>query len=112
MDHGIHVCVLRVQKIYDIEKYKERNRKMKNFSYVITDPEGIHARPAGQLVKLVKSFNSTIMISKDGKSVKASKTLGVMSLGAKQGSTVEFTFEGDDEDAACEAVSKFMQENL
>lgn len=100
------------EKIYDIEKYKERNRKMKNFSYVITDPEGIHARPAGQLVKLVKSFNSTIMISKDGKSVKASKTLGVMSLGAKQGSTVEFTFEGDDEDAACEAVSKFMQENL
>ncbi|MCH3955367.1 MAG: HPr family phosphocarrier protein [Eubacterium sp.] len=85
---------------------------MKNFSYVITDPEGIHARPAGQLVKLVKSFNSTIMISKDGKSVKASKTLGVMSLGAKQGSTVEFTFEGDDEDAACEAVSKFMKENL
>ncbi len=85
---------------------------MKSFKYVITDNEGIHARPAGQLVKLVKTFSSDINLTKDGKTVKASKTLGIMSLGAKKGSEVEFTFEGEDEEAACEAVSKFMQENL
>ncbi len=85
---------------------------MKQFSYVITDNEGIHARPAGELVKLCKTFNSTITIAKDGKSGKATKILSVMSLGATKGSTVEFTFDGDDEAEACEAVSKFMQENL
>ena len=36
--------------------------KMKEFKYVVTDNEGIHARPAGELVKLVKGFESTISI--------------------------------------------------
>ena len=30
---------------------------MKEFKYVITDKEGIHARPAGELIKVVKGFN-------------------------------------------------------
>ncbi len=85
---------------------------MKTFKYVITDNEGIHARPAGNLVKLVKTFKSDINITKGDKTVKASKTLAVMSLGASKGTEVEFTFDGEDEDAAYEAVSKFMQENL
>ena len=33
---------------------------MKEFKYVVTDNEGIHARPAGELVKLVKGFESTM----------------------------------------------------
>ena len=40
---------------------------MKEFKYVVTDPEGIHARPAGELVKLAKSFESSVMIEKEGK---------------------------------------------
>ena len=40
---------------------------MKEFKYVITDKEGIHARPAGELIKVVKGFSSTIKIAKDGK---------------------------------------------
>ena len=42
---------------------------MKEFKYVVTDNEGIHARPAGELVKLVKGFESTISIEKEGKKV-------------------------------------------
>ena len=41
---------------------------MKEFKYVITDAEGIHARPAGELVKAAKEFSSKITITKDGKS--------------------------------------------
>jgi phosphocarrier protein HPr len=85
---------------------------MKTFSYVVTDNEGIHARPAGELAKLCKQFQSSITISKGEKSGKATKVLAIMSLGATKGSTVDFKFEGPDEDAACEAVSKFMKENL
>ena len=39
---------------------------MKEFKYTITDPEGIHARPAGELVKAAKQFASTIKLTKDG----------------------------------------------
>ncbi len=85
---------------------------MKEFKYVITDPEGIHARPAGELVKAAKAFTCSIKLAKDGKEGDCKKIFGIMGLGVKQGNEVVLTFEGDDEDAACEAVSKFMQENL
>ena len=42
---------------------------MKEFKYTITDPEGIHARPAGELVKAVKAFSSDIKIAKGGKAM-------------------------------------------
>ena len=45
---------------------------MKEFKYVITDPEGIHARPAGELVKAAKEFAANITLTKDGKSGDAS----------------------------------------
>ena len=48
---------------------------MKEFKYVVTDNEGIHARPAGELVKLVKGFESTISIEKEGKKVDCRKLL-------------------------------------
>ena len=82
---------------------------MKEFKYVITDKEGIHARPAGELIKVVKGFNSTIKIAKDGKEADCKRMFAVMGLGVKNGQEVVFTFDGEDEDAACEAVSKLMQ---
>lgn len=85
---------------------------MKEFKYVITDAEGIHARPAGELVKAAKEFTCAIKLTKDGKSGDCKKIFGIMGLGVKQGNEVVLTFDGDDEDAACEAISKFMQENL
>ena len=79
---------------------------MKEFKYVITDKEGIHARPAGELIKVVKGFNSTIKIAKDGKEADCKRMFAVMGLGVKNGQEVVFTFDGEDEDAACEAVRK------
>ena len=85
---------------------------MKEFSYTIKDTEGIHARPAGELVKLAKSFQSTVTIAKGAKSGNASKIFAVMGLGAKQGDTVDFKIEGADEETAAAALEKFMNENL
>ncbi len=85
---------------------------MREFSYIITDPEGIHARPAGLLVKAVKEYACDIKISKGDKKMSAKAIFGVMGLGAKKGDEVTFSFEGEDEDAACEAISSFMKENL
>ena len=44
---------------------------MREFSYVITDVQGIHARPAGQLVKLAAAYPCKVTIAKDGRSVDA-----------------------------------------
>lgn len=85
---------------------------MKEFKYVITDPMGIHARPAGLLVKAVNGYGCKITIAKDEKTANAKGILGIMSLGVKAGDEVTFTFDGEDETEACAAINKFMQENL
>lgn len=78
---------------------------MKEFKYVVTDPEGIHARPAGMLVKAVKEFSCDIKIAKDGKAMNCKAIFGIMGLAVKQGEEVTLTFDGADEDAAYEAIS-------
>ena len=85
---------------------------MAKFTYVVQDNEGIHARPAGELVKAAKEFASTIKLNKDGKAGDCKRIFGIMGLAVKKGDEVTLTFEGADEDAAYEAVSKFMQETL
>jgi len=85
---------------------------MKSFTYTIKDSAGIHARPAGNLVKLVKGLDSKVMIEKGGKSVDVTKLMMLMGLGVKCGDTVTFTVEGGDEEAAAKAVEDFMTANL
>lgn len=86
---------------------------MKQFEYVIQDPVGIHARPAGLLVKAAKALDSTVTIKKaDGKSAAATKLMALMGLGIKGGDTVTITVEGGDEDANLKSMEQFFQENL
>ncbi len=85
---------------------------MKQFTYVITDEIGIHARPAGLLVKEAKKYQSTIILTCNGKSAAASKLMAVMSMGVKHADTVEVSVEGPDEDTAFEQMQKFFRENL
>lgn len=85
---------------------------MKEFQYVIQDSAGIHARPAGQLVQLAGKSASSVTITKDGKSADAKRIFAVMGLAAKQGETVTFTIEGEDEEATAAALEQFMKENL
>ena len=85
---------------------------MRNFQYVIEDEVGIHARPAGLLVKEAKKYESKITLTKDGKSAEATKLMAVMGLGVKCGQTVDVSVEGADEEIACEAVKTFFEANL
>lgn len=85
---------------------------MKEFTYVITDEIGIHARPAGMLVKEAKAFSSAITLEANGKSADATKLMAVMSLGVKTGAEVVIKAEGDDEEAAIARMEEFMKANL
>ena len=85
---------------------------MKTFEYTITDELGIHARPAGMLVKEASEFASKIMIASPKKEVDAKRIMGVMSFGVKKGDTVKLTIEGEDEDAAASAFEAFLSANL
>ncbi len=85
---------------------------MKLFQYTITDEVGIHARPAGLLVKEAKSYDSVIKVTKDGKSAEARKLMALMGLGVKKGDTVTVSVEGGDEEAVAAKMEEFFKNNL
>lgn len=86
---------------------------MKTFEYTITDPVGIHARPAGLLVKEIKSHaGSAVTITKGEKSVNALKLMALMQMGIKQGDTVKVAVEGGDEEGVAAAIEAFFKANL
>lgn len=85
---------------------------MTQFSYEIKDAAGIHARPAGLLVKLAGTFQSDISIECGGKKASAKKLFAVMGMGIKCGSSVTVTAEGADESEAAKQLETFFKENL
>ena len=85
---------------------------MKQFAYVITDPVGIHARPAGMLVKEAKQFSSKIMLQKGEKSADATRMMSVMGLGVKCGDTLSVSIEGGDGEAGAGPRQPSSQGNL
>ncbi|MDM8239198.1 HPr family phosphocarrier protein [Pseudoflavonifractor phocaeensis] len=86
---------------------------MKSFTYTITDPVGIHARPAGLLVKAAKAFAGTeISVTKGDKTAKSTQLMKLMGLGVKGGDTVTVTADGPDEEKAIAAMEQFFKKNL
>ena len=85
---------------------------MQSFTYVIKDELGIHARPAGLIVKEAKKFASTITLSCGEKKAVAKGLMGVMGMAVKQGHEVTVTAEGEDEAAAIAALEAFFNANL
>ena len=85
---------------------------MQEIKYTITDEMGIHARPAGLVVKEAAAFPCSVTIEKDGREVDAKRILGVMGLGVKCGQEITLRCDGEKEAEAIEALEKFLKENL
>ena len=85
---------------------------MKKFNYTITDSLGIHARPAGMLVKEAERFSSSVTIEKDGRTADAKRLFSLMGMDVKAGETVSLKIEGPDEDEAASAIESFFAFNL
>lgn len=87
---------------------------MKEFSFVVGDPLGIHARPAGLLVNKAREFESdfTVILQRNGKCASLKRLLAVMGLGIKQGDCLTVMVQGKDEEAAAKALERWLKEHL
>ena len=85
---------------------------MKEFNYVIKDELGIHARPAGLLVKEAGKFQSAIKIKKGDKEADAKRIFGVMGLAVKNAEEITVSADGADEAEAIVALEEFFKANL
>ena len=85
---------------------------MKSFTYEITDPLGMHARPASLLAKEIKNFTSNVTITKDGKTLEAGRVMMLMSLGIECGDEILIEVTGEDEELAAATVEAFFKANL
>ena len=78
---------------------------------ILKNETGLHARPAGELAKLAASFQSTIKLNVNGKTVDAKSILGIMAAGIKYNTEIEVECDGEDENEAMEIIlAKFENE--
>ncbi len=70
----------------------------------IRNRAGLHTRPAAALVKLAAKFACEFFIYKEGMEINGKSIIGVMTLAAEQGSTLQLKFDGADEQEASAAV--------
>ena len=88
---------------------------MQVFHYTIRDELGIHARPAGLLVKEAMKFESEVTLSSGDSSEKtgnAKRLFSVMGMAVKCGDRLTVTTEGEDEETASRALLAFLEEHL
>ncbi len=85
---------------------------MKEFKHVIADPLGMHARPAGMMVKAVAGYASKVTITAPTGTAAAKRLMALMRLAAKQGMELTVTIDGADEEKAAAELQAFMKENL
>jgi phosphotransferase system HPr (HPr) family protein len=80
--------------------------------FQVTCLSGLQLRAASDLVRLVGTFTCRVEIRKGFRRVNARSIIGLVSLGAHKGTELEFLFEGEDAEAAREAIRKFFQDDF
>ncbi len=85
---------------------------MKNFQYKIKEEEGLHARPAGLLVKCAQGVGSDVTIACHGKQADAKRLFSVMGLAVRQGDIIEVAVSGKNEDADARTMEDFCRKSL
>lgn len=85
---------------------------MVQFNFTINNSDGIHARPAGQLVKEAQKCKSVITIIKGEKKADLKRLFAVLGLNIKQDDNVTMIVEGEDEEQAAVSLEEYMKANL
>ncbi|HYM20783.1 MAG TPA: HPr family phosphocarrier protein [Candidatus Kapabacteria bacterium] len=78
----------------------------------IKNRAGLHTRPAAAIVKLASEFQSDFFISSDGFQINGKSIIGVMTLAAAQGTQLELSFEGPDEEQMASAICDYFEKGF
>lgn len=73
---------------------------------------GIHTRPASMLVKTASQFDSEVFLRRDNYEINGKSVIGVMTLAAEQGATLDLIVEGDDEEEAADAIAGLFEDGF
>ncbi|WP_182866095.1 HPr family phosphocarrier protein [Rhodopirellula sp. JC639] len=76
---------------------------------VVSNPQGLHARPADLLVRMANQFESVIQIGRGGEMVDCKSILSLLTLGAALGTELTLSAEGNDAETAIESIEQFFQ---
>ena len=88
---------------------------MVNYSVVVNNPVGLHARPAADFVKTANQFASSVKVRNATRGtalINGKSMLKVLTLGAEKGHELEIEFEGEDEQAAFQAIQALFDSNF
>lgn len=77
-------------------------------SVQVVNRNGVHARPAAEIVKAASKFKSDVTIVRDDLEVNGKSIMGVMMLAAEMGSTLVLRANGPDEEQAVEAIAQVI----
>ena len=84
---------------------------MAEISFVIKNKVGLHARPASVFVREASKFKSTITVIYGDTQANAKSILNVLTLGASQGAAISIRAEGEDAEAALQALKALNDSN-
>ena len=82
---------------------------MAELSVQVANRQGVHARPAAEIVKAASKFKSDVTIVRDDLEVNGKSIMGVMMLAAEMGSTLVLRASGPDADQAVAAIAKLIE---
>ena len=85
---------------------------MRSFKYQIQDETGLHARPAGKLVKLARELDSAVTLAAGERQADGTGLFAVLGLGVKKGTVMTVTVSGGDEESSLKLLEAFFRENL
>lgn len=74
----------------------------------ITNPQGLHARPASIFVRIANKFESDVTVKKDDEIVNGKSIMGLLTLAANQGSLIEIEVNGPDAEEAMRQLEEFL----
>lgn len=83
-----------------------------SITLTVLNIEGLHARPAMKFVDVANRFTATCAVTKEGEVVDGKSVMGMMTLGATQGTELLIEADGDDAEALCEALKRLFEEKF
>jgi phosphocarrier protein len=78
----------------------------------VRNQAGLHTRPASMLVRTASKFDSEVFLRRDNYEINGKSVIGVMTLAAEQGATLELIVDGEDEEEAADAIAELFEDGF